>query len=127
MEFNFSITRVLLFVALLAAFAVMGGFSPPIIPHDSVLDPTRVATAWRYCVLLFLVGAVSTSLVDHFVGTLDRSNLRLLYVVIGLALMTGAAVWLRGLKGMGHDDLKTANIGGSGNAAGALVAYQHSA
>ena len=127
MEFNFSITRLLLFVALLVVFAVMGGFSPPAIPHDSVLDPTRVATAWRYSVLLFLVGAVSTSLVDHFVGTLDRSNLRLLYIVIGFALMAGAAIWLRGLKGMGHEDPKTANTGDSGNAAGYLVAYQHSA
>lgn len=50
-----------------------------------------------YCVILFVTGAVSVSVVDHFVGTLDRSNLRIIYIAVGLALMIGAVVWGSGL------------------------------
>lgn len=99
MEFNYSIRRSLLFLLLIAAFAMMGGFSPPSLPGDSMFDSHRVTKAWTYCILLYLTGAVGTSFVDHFVGTVDRSNLRLLYIVIGVVIMIGAAVWLRELKG----------------------------
>ena len=112
MEFNFSITRLLLLIALLVFFAVIGGFSPPSVSADSMLDPHRLAKAWRYCVLLFVSGAVSASLVDHFVGTLDRSNLRLLYVIIGVALMIGAYIWMNGLHGATHSAMTMANTNG---------------
>lgn len=98
MEFHFSIPRLLLWVAFLAFFAWLGGFTPPSLPEDSLLDSHRVAKAWRYCVLLYLVGSVSASLIDHYVGNLDRSNLRLLYVLLGVALMAGSCLWLRGLR-----------------------------
>lgn len=102
MEFNFSITRVLLLMAFLAIFAVVGGFTPPSVSTDSMLDPHRVAKAWWYCVLLFISGAVSASLVDHFLGTLGRSNIRLLYIIIGIALMIGAYIWMSSLRGAPH-------------------------
>lgn len=98
MELNFSIPRLLLWVAFLAFFAWLGGFTPPSLAEDTLLDSHRVAKAWRYCVLLYLVGSVSASLIDHFVGNLDRSNLRLLYVLLGVALMAGSCLWLRGLR-----------------------------
>jgi len=87
MEFNFSITRILLLATLVAAFAMLGGFSPPLIPSGSLLDPHKVAKAWIYCILLFLSGAVCTSIVDHFFGIVDRSSIRLVYVILGIALM----------------------------------------
>ncbi|HCN30917.1 MAG TPA: hypothetical protein DIT64_19810 [Verrucomicrobiales bacterium] len=98
MEFNFSLSRILLFAALAASFAVFIGFTPPAVPADSMLDPRRVSKAWSYCALLYLGGAVSASLIDHYVGTLDRSNLRLLYMLLGAALMIGSSLWLRGLS-----------------------------
>jgi len=102
MELNFSITRLLLLIAFMVTFAVVGGFTPPSVSTDSLLDPQGVAKAWRYCVLLFLSGAVSASLVDHFVGTIDRSNIRLLYIIIGVVLMIGAYIWMSGLRGATH-------------------------
>jgi len=99
MEFNFSLQRLLWLVAFLVLFAVLGGFVPPSLSPDSMLDPRRVTKAWSCCVLLFIAGAVCVSVMDHFVGTLDRSNLRLLYILIGLVLMIGSYMWIRGLHG----------------------------
>ena len=76
MELNFSIKRLLLLFMFLGVFAILGGFNPPFLSSDSVLDPHRVAKSWRYCVLIFVVGAVCASFVDHFVGHIDRSNIR---------------------------------------------------
>lgn len=110
MEFNFSIQRLLLLVAFLAIFTTIGGFTPPSLSPDSMLDPRRVAKAWMYCVLLFISGAACASVVDHFVGTLDRSNIRLLYIIIGVALMIGSTMWIRGLQGAAHGESKKTSI-----------------
>lgn len=108
MELNFSITRILLLAALVAAFAMLGGFSPPLLPSGSALDPQRVTKAWIYCILLFLSGAVSTSIVDHFVGLMDRSSIRLVYVILGIAAMIGSVIWLRSLRGAATEKPKAA-------------------
>jgi drug/metabolite transporter (DMT)-like permease len=75
----------------------MGGFSIPEV-HDEFRDPQRVTRAWLYCVMMFLAGAGCVSIVDHFVGTIDRSNIRLLYIIIGVALMIGSYLWQRGVR-----------------------------
>jgi hypothetical protein len=98
MEFNFSLPRLLLFAAFLAAFWFLGGFSAPVVSIDGLHDARRVSEAWIKMVALFVVGAGSASLVDHYIGNLDRSNLRLLYILIGLGMMTISCLWLRGLK-----------------------------
>ena len=98
MEFNFSFRRLLLFGVLVAVFAVMGGFNFVSIPEDGYFDSRRVTKAWFYCIALFLTGATGCSLIDHFVGTMERSNLRALYIIIGALLMLGAFVWLSSLK-----------------------------
>lgn len=98
MELNFSLSRLLLLVALLVVFGLDGGFIPPDVSPDSLLDPRRVAKAWLYCVALFVSGAVSATVVDHFVGMIDRSNIRVIYIILGVALMTGAWLWLGGLR-----------------------------
>jgi hypothetical protein len=97
MEINFSLQRLLLLFALLALFAALGGFACPSLPPDSILNQGRVTKAWSYCVLLFIAGAVCASLVDHFVGNIDRSNIRFLYLVIGSLLMIGSYFWIRSL------------------------------
>ena len=39
-------------------------------------------------------------MVDHFVGTVDRTNIRLVYFVVGASLMLGSYLWRRGLHAM---------------------------
>ena len=96
MELNFGIGRLALFAVLIGAFFALGGFSQP--DRLEQFDAMRVNKAWRYCVMLYLAGAVCVSLVDHSVGTLDRTNLRILYVLLGIALMVGGGWWLHTVK-----------------------------
>ena len=98
MEFNFALSRLALLAAFIAAFWLLGGFSSPVLPDDSIHHAGRVTKAWHYCVLLYLGGAISASVVDHFTGNLDRSNLRLAYILIGVALMAGSWLWQRHLR-----------------------------
>ncbi len=109
MEFNFSLQRLLLLVAFLVLFAVLGGFSAPSLSPDSILDPRRVTKAWIYCVLLFIAGAVCVSVIDHYVGSLERSNIRLLYIIIGSLVMIGSYMWIRGLHGAAEGEPTEAN------------------
>ena len=110
MEFNFSIQRLLLLFACLAIFAMAGGFTAPSLATDSMLDPHRVAKAWRYCVLLFISGALSASVVDHFVGNIDRCNIRLIYIILGAALMIGSCIWIKGLQGAALSEPNEVNV-----------------
>ena len=109
MEFNLSIQRLLLLISLITIFAAIGGFAPPSLSPDSILDPRRVAKVWSYSVLLFITGAVCASVIDHYVGTLDRSNIRLLYILLGAGLMIGSCLWIRGLKGAADNEKTDAN------------------
>ena len=97
-DFNFSRSRLLILLLLLLSFAFLGGFTPPAIPEDLMLNPARVRKAWIYCVMMFVAGACSVSIVDHFVGNIDRSNIRFLYVILGVILMVGSGVYIYTLK-----------------------------
>jgi hypothetical protein len=101
MEFNFSLPRLLILAACIVAFWLLDGFTVPEVRRDETVDPHRFRKAWTYCVLLFAIGAVSASVVDHYVGNIDRSNIRLLYIVIGIGLMVGSWFWLRNLRTTG--------------------------
>lgn len=97
MELNFSLGRLAILGACVGLFALLGGFSMSELQEPA--DALRVGKAWRYCVMMYLAGAACVSLVDHSVGTLDRTNLRFLYVLLGVALMVGGAWWLHSMKG----------------------------
>lgn len=96
MEFNFEWRRLLLLAALLGGFAYLGGFSAPQTDEDH--SPARAGKAWFYCVVLFVTGATSASLVDHYAGTMSYSNLRPAYVLLGVLLMATGLFWQRFLK-----------------------------
>ncbi len=100
MEFNFSPPRLLLLALLLGAFAALGGFTLPQISEDREVfhSPARVQKAWSYCVLMFVAGAISASLVDHTIGNLDPTNLRTAYILLGAGLMIAGYFWLRTLR-----------------------------
>jgi hypothetical protein len=105
MEFHFSIPRLLLLIALLAIFAAVGGFTPPAV----FFDIPRVAKAWRYCVLMFISGAACVSVIDHFVGNLERMNIRLLYIIMGIVLMIVSYLWFSGLRSATQSSVMSAN------------------
>jgi len=67
-------------------FALLGGFTIP----DGM--PARLMRTWAMSVLLFTASAISATVVDHWIGNLDRSNLRWFYIIIGAAGMAGAAM-----------------------------------
>lgn len=98
MDFNFDFRRLLLLTLLLGGFAWWGGFTAPAVPADGFHSPAAVRKGWTYCILLFVAGAVSASLVEHRVGLMDPTNLRPAYVLLGMVLMVAAGVWLRALK-----------------------------
>ncbi len=97
MELNLDLRRLLVLAVLLGGFVLYGGFAPPDVP-EGYFDAVRIGKAWRYCVLLYLAGAVSVSIVDHMVGTLDRTNLRFLYVILGIGLMAFGVCWMHTLR-----------------------------
>lgn len=86
MELNFNPRRVSILVLLVVVFALLGGFSIP----EGI--PARLMRTWAMSVLLFTASAISATVVDHWIGNLDRSNLRWFYIVIGVAGMAGAAM-----------------------------------
>lgn len=89
MELKFTPWRVAVFLLLVVAYAMHGGFA---VPPD--LAQRALMKMWLATLALFLVSAVSATLVDHWIGLMDRSNLRWFYIVVGVAGMAGALVML---------------------------------
>jgi len=92
MEFTFTPVRVGILLVLLVGFWLLGGFE---FPGDGFANLRR---AWLYSILMFGLGAVCATIVDHWVGNLDRSNLRWLYVLLGVLCMGGAFMYQHVLK-----------------------------
>lgn len=94
MEFNFSPYRLAVLFVLILLFWLFGGFSIPAVAAGGYADSHRIAKAWGYCVVMFVAGAGSVSIVDHYVGNIDRSSIRGLYIVLGVLLMVGSGIWI---------------------------------
>ena len=62
------------------------------------IDVERLRRAWPKFFALFACGGVSSSFVDHYVGHMPPSNLRPVYVIIGLAMMSIAVLLLLSLR-----------------------------
>ena len=97
MEFKFTRPRVLFLIVFLAIFYAIGGFEMP----EYAKQGNQSAKAWLGSVLLFCGGAVCTTIVDHFAGNIERTNLRAVYVIIGVILMIVATLWV---KALAHGD-----------------------
>ena len=97
MELNLSPIRLAIFAACVVAFWLLGGFTSPW--ADIEYAPVgRSGRAWGYCILMFLAGAASVSVVDHFTGVMEPKNLRLVYVIMGILLMVGSLLWLGAMR-----------------------------
>lgn len=96
LSFNFGPIRILIFVACVLAFWFLDGFESTVTREDG----TRIllGAAWIRCLAMFFVGAVAVSLVDHYIGTMEPQNLRLVYIFIGVVLMVGAYLLLSSAK-----------------------------
>ncbi len=92
-ELNLSPLRVAALVALVFAYALAGGFA---VPADA---PVRMVRAWVVPVLLFVAGAALATVVDHRVGSLERTSLRWFHVVVGVGAMA-VAVTMRHRSGL---------------------------
>ncbi|MCB1206159.1 MAG: hypothetical protein KDN18_18000 [Verrucomicrobiae bacterium] len=97
MEIHFTPLRTGLLVALLATFAFLGGFTPPSAHFGMEVSGSQINRSWLSCVALFVAGAGMATIVDHWVGLMPPSNLRLLYVVVGILLMAVAILWYRSM------------------------------
>lgn len=98
MEFDFDFRRLLLLALLLGGFAVFGGFQPPEVSSNGIHSAAQVRKAWSYCVVLFIAGAVSATLIEHTVGYMPPMSLRPGYILLGAVLMFASAFWLHTLK-----------------------------
>lgn len=96
MDFVFSPKRLLILLVLLGVFAALGGFSNPAL--NAEFHSARMTKAWFYCMILYITGAGSATVVDHWVGLIDRSNIRWLYVILGVLLMGSSLVWMHVLR-----------------------------
>lgn len=98
MEFNFELRRLLILAALLAGFALIGGFTRPDLPPESLHHSQRVYKAWFYCMALFVSGSACVTLIDHWTGTLEPVNLRFAYIALGAILMAAGLLWGRVIR-----------------------------
>lgn len=99
MEIQFSPLRCVFLVVFLAAFALLGGFTSPAGHLGEEMLPSTVNRSWLTCVIMFVVGAGMTTIVDHWVGMMPPSNLRPIYMVGGVLLMVAATLWYRSMLG----------------------------
>ncbi len=98
MEFTFTPIRIGIFVSLLIAFWFLGGFTPPASLNDGDFSGARhLGKSWGYCMILFVTGAISSTLVEHRAGNIDPTSLRAIYIVIGLICMAAALAWNQAL------------------------------
>jgi len=97
MGINLGPIRTSLLLLLVTYFWYMEGFTKPEYISRG-LQEDSVAEAWMRCVLMYLGGAVAATIIDHQVGTMDRTNLRPVYIIVGIALMAGSLLWLDVLK-----------------------------
>ena len=96
MSFNFGPVRLIIFIVCVLVFWYFKGFESTVVDHEG----SRIALggAWIRPMIMYFVGAVGVSFIDHYIGTLERQNLRLVYLIGGTVLMVGAIVMLRSAK-----------------------------
>lgn len=94
MEVNFTPIRSGILITLLLVFYFLGGYEVP-----GEVYFRQFTKAWYLCIVIFATGAGMVSVVDHWAGTVERTNLRILYLILGFVLMAVALFWQGVLKG----------------------------
>lgn len=86
MEIRLTSIRVLLLSLLVAGYWWLGGF-------EAAVNADLRGMVYRG--ILFIIGAGCITVVEHEIGTMERTSLRWLYILLGLLLMTAAVTWTR--------------------------------
>ncbi|MEZ0275359.1 MAG: hypothetical protein ACAH88_10680 [Roseimicrobium sp.] len=96
MSFNFGPVRLIIFIVCVLVFWFFKGFENTV-PGE---EDTRIALGaqWVWPFVAYFVGAIAVSFIDHYIGTLERQNIRLVYLIGGTILMVGAIVMLNKAK-----------------------------
>lgn len=93
MSLNFGLKRIAILIGAIVGFAVFGGFD-----MMWISDQTD-ARVWLASMFAFFAGAVCISIIDHESGHMEpRTNLRGVYVVMGIILIAGAAWFIIGMR-----------------------------
>ncbi|WP_035609902.1 hypothetical protein [Haloferula sp. BvORR071] len=93
MELTFTLRRSAILLVLLAAFVWMGGLDVSYLHHNRYMS-----RAWLISVIIFVAGSAMITVVDHWIGNLDRMNLRWLYVVMGVLMISGSLMYQHVLR-----------------------------
>ena len=97
MSFNFGPLRVLTLILCFVGFWLLGGFDMAGLSSAGGL--MSAARIWLASVMMFIFGAVCVSLIDHESGHMEpRTNLRGLYIALGVLLMAGACWFIYGIR-----------------------------
>jgi hypothetical protein len=70
----------------------------PQVKSESGLSRPRVTRAWMTCVAAFVAGAVAATVINQYVGTIDQTSLRPMYIIFGILTMAGSFLWLLTIK-----------------------------
>lgn len=96
MSFNFGPIRLIIFIVCVLVFWSFKGFEGTVVDAEGTRH--ALGGGWVRPMIMFFVGAVGASFIDHYIGTLERQNLRLVYIIGGTILMVGAIVMMRSAK-----------------------------
>jgi hypothetical protein len=89
MEIRITLLRALLFALLVAGYWWIGGFA---------VHVNADVRGMFYRGILFVIGSGCVTVVEHEIGTMERTSLRWLYIILGLLLMTAAVTWTRAVQ-----------------------------
>ncbi|WP_147263638.1 hypothetical protein [Roseimicrobium gellanilyticum] len=88
--------RLIIFIVCVLTFWAFKGFENTVPgEEDTVIE---LGSEWVWPLIMFFVGAIAVSFIDHYIGTLERQNIRLVYLIGGAILMVGAIVLLNKAK-----------------------------
>lgn len=96
MSLNFGPVRLIIFVLCILVFWFFKGFENTVPGEEGAR--VDLGSEWVWPLIMYFVGAVAVSFIDHYIGTLERQNLRLVYLIGGTILMVSAIVMLRSAK-----------------------------
>lgn len=86
MSLNFAPLRLITLIVCVMAYYLGGAFT---LPADG---------EWIRTSLVFGLGAIAVSLIDHRIGLMEPVNIRWIYMLLGLVLMGVSLWWIQGMK-----------------------------
>lgn len=86
MSLNFAPIRLIILVVCVLVFYYAGGFSLP------------ANAEWIRTSIVFLLGMVAVSVIDHRIGLMEPVNIRWIYLILGVALMSVSLWWIQQMK-----------------------------